>query len=184
MERQSIAEFTVYGVAKTAGSKKGFYNPKAKRVIITDDTGEAGKSWRAAVQDAARPHFTVDGVLFPVEGALEIEIVFYRARPKGHYGSGRNARFVKDNVSAHPITKPDVDKMSRAILDALSKVAYGDDAQIVSKTVSKRYAETDRTEVKIFYAAEQYARQLPERERVRELPRDHTGVEQPSLIAA
>jgi hypothetical protein len=63
-------------------------------------------------------------------------------------------------------------------------VAYGDDAQIVSKTVSKRYAETDRTEVKIFYAAEQYARQLPERERVRELPRDHTGVEQPSLIAA
>ena len=34
--------FTVYGVPAPAGSKRGFYNPKAKRVIVTDDNAKSG----------------------------------------------------------------------------------------------------------------------------------------------
>jgi len=33
--------FTVYGAAAVAGSKRGFYNAKAKRVIITDDSARS-----------------------------------------------------------------------------------------------------------------------------------------------
>ena len=35
---------------------------------------------------------------------------------------------------------PDVDKMSRAILDALTNVVYQDDCQVIKKTVNKRWA--------------------------------------------
>lgn len=39
-----------------------------------------------------------------------------------------------------PTVRPDVDNVAKLILDALNKTAYADDSQIVSLTVSKRYA--------------------------------------------
>ena len=39
-----------------------------------------------------------------------------------------------------PTVRPDVDNVAKLILDALNKTAYTDDSQIVSLTVSKRYA--------------------------------------------
>lgn len=183
-----VAEFTVHGVAKTAGSKKGFYNAKAKRVIITDDTGQDGKAWRSDVRDAAVEKFTDDftGQVEPINGAVAVamEITFYRSRPKGHYGSGKNRRFVKDSAPAYPITRPDVDKLSRAILDALKGIAYNDDSQITTKIVRKRYAAKDYTVIKIFRDDAQNARDLPLEERVRGDSFGERAVAQQQLIEA
>ena len=42
----------------------------------------------------------------------------------------------------HPTVKPDVDKLERAVLDALTIAwVWGDDAQVVSGTRGKRYAD-------------------------------------------
>lgn len=153
-----IAEFTTYGEAKTAGSKKGFVNPKTGAVIITDDVGKAGKTWRGLVQQAAL--MALGGEPCAFEGAVLMDITFYRARPKGHFGAGSNARIVKGGAPAHPITRPDADKLSRAILDALKGIVWKDDAQVIEKAVRKRYAATDFVVVKIFRADEQLAADL------------------------
>ena len=42
-----------------------------------------------------------------------------------------------------PSVKPDVDNVSKAILDALNGVAYRDDKQVIELDISKRYANPD-----------------------------------------
>jgi len=46
-----------------------------------------------------------------------------------------------------PITKPDTDNIAKNIKDALNKIAFPDDSQIVLEIIEKRYAETPRVEV-------------------------------------
>lgn len=48
-----------------------------------------------------------------------------------------------------PCSKPDVDNVSKIILDALNGVAYNDDKQVVLLTIKKLYSETPRVEVSI-----------------------------------
>ena len=39
--------------------------------------------------------------------------------------------------------KPDCDNIQKAVLDALNKLAYADDKQVVSSFVDKRYAKDE-----------------------------------------
>lgn len=48
-----------------------------------------------------------------------------------------------------PTKKPDLDNVIKSILDALNKVAYHDDTQIVSLSVEKFYSDAPRVEVSI-----------------------------------
>ena len=48
-----------------------------------------------------------------------------------------------------PTKKPDLDNVIKSILDALNKVAYHDDTQIVSLSVEKFYSDSPRVEVAI-----------------------------------
>jgi len=45
------------------------------------------------------------------------------------------------------VTKPDVDNYVKGIKDALNKVIWNDDSQVVDLTVSKFYSESPRVEV-------------------------------------
>jgi len=71
-------------------------------------------------------------------GELKATIHAYYGIPKSK--SLKVKRDMLDGV-LRPIKKPDADNVSKVILDALNKIAYGDDAQIVELTVSKFYAE-------------------------------------------
>jgi len=51
------------------------------------------------------------------------------------------------NGIKRPITKPDTDNIAKNIKDALNKIAFPDDSQIVLEIIEKRYAETPRVEV-------------------------------------
>ena len=46
-----------------------------------------------------------------------------------------------------PITKPDLDNVSKCILDALNGIAYKDDSQIVDLHITKHYSDNPRVEV-------------------------------------
>lgn len=48
-----------------------------------------------------------------------------------------------------PIMKPDNDNIEKIIFDALNKVAYYDDTQIVENTTIKKYSEEEKVEVTI-----------------------------------
>ena len=53
------------------------------------------------------------------------------------------------NKLLYPTKKPDYDNIEKIVTDALNKVAYQDDSQIVSNTTNKIYGETPYVEIKI-----------------------------------
>ena len=71
----------------------------------------------------------------------KFEFVF--DRPKGHYGTGKNAGIIKpDKLYLRPIHQKsgDFDNLAKLIADALNTVAYVDDSQIAEvHGLSKRY---------------------------------------------
>ena len=58
----------------------------------------------------------------------------------------------KDISRYYPIVKPDLDNVSKGILDALNKVVYYDDKQVVDLVVSRRFTTTrDYVSVKVMW---------------------------------
>lgn len=89
---------------------------------IIHSQGSALAAWRSAIaleakRAGAKPH------LEPVE----MELQFTIPRPK---------TVTRD----YPSVAPDLDKLIRSVLDALTSVAYRDDGQVVGITASKEYA--------------------------------------------
>lgn len=105
---------------------------------VEDDFGARLKPWRREV--CGHAFMAMDGRP-PFEGLVTMSLEFFRPRPKGHYGSGRNDRVLKDSAPAAPGSAPDLGKTARAIQDALTKIVYEDDARIVSEVHVKRYVD-------------------------------------------
>jgi Holliday junction resolvase RusA-like endonuclease len=69
----------------------------------------------------------------PIEGPVTVTVDAYMPRPQ------RLCR-KRDNPGVLPATcKPDADNIGKIVCDALTGVAYADDAQVVELTVRKRY---------------------------------------------
>jgi Holliday junction resolvase RusA-like endonuclease len=67
-----------------------------------------------------------------LEGPVEVRIVCWFKRPTSHSKKRREHREPK-------ISKPDLDNLAKAILDALNEIAYNDDGQVYRLTVEKWY---------------------------------------------
>ena len=137
--------FDVFGTPAPQGSKKAFARTNKTTgkttVSLVESAGDRLKEWRSEVHAAAMVA-KVQAGWAPVNGPVMVEIMFYLPRPKAHYGSGRNAGVLKDWVPAVPTTRPDGDKLARAVLDALTSAAvYVDDSQVVDLHASKRFAD-------------------------------------------
>ena len=129
---------TVHGIPAPQGSKRaipikrgGVYTGK---VSLLESAGDKVKAWRALTHAAAIKHE-------PILGPVKVVAVFYLPRPKGHFGTGRNAYTLKPSAPEHPAVKPDADKLLRSTLDALTTSGLiEDDARVISVTGIKRYA--------------------------------------------
>jgi crossover junction endodeoxyribonuclease RusA len=155
--------FVVAGEPKPAGSKtsgvayrKGItgkpvpVTKNGKIVTFTkDDSGKAGKTWRADIRDAVKDVVgEVDGLL---DGPLVIETRFYAERPQSHFGTGRNAGVLKATAPRYPHSSklPDGTKLLRALEDALNKVLIADDRRFVRALWSRDFGRP-RAEVTIW----------------------------------
>ena len=107
------------------------------------DANEKAGPWALMVSQAARE--TYHGDL--IRGPVMVRLGFYFARPKGHYGTGRNADRLKPAAPVLMTSMPDVDKLARCALDALMGVVIYDDAQVVHLVAEKGYGEPERLEV-------------------------------------
>lgn len=139
--------FTVYGVAAPAGSKKALPlrgRPGARPIIVDDS--KRSRPWKRDVAQAAGVAMNGSRLL---EGPLELRVIFHVPRPKGHFGSGRNAGQVRASAPAYPTVKPDVTKLLRAVEDACTSVVWRDDAQIIDQLALKRYGEPARCEIRV-----------------------------------
>lgn len=134
---------TVYGVALPQGSKSA--RVVNGRAIMTDGFGDKPrqlKSWREAIADAARVWIATNGAPAPLDVPVTLHATFYLPKPKS-----------APRKAVHAAKKPDLSKLTRAIEDALTKLAYTDDSRIVELTVRKRYAIDTAPRVEIFIAA-------------------------------
>lgn len=72
---------------------------------------------------------------------------------KAYYGlaasDSKRKRLAKLDGTIRPTKKPDCDNVGKIIADSCNGLAYRDDAQIVSMTIEKYYAEIPRVEVEI-----------------------------------
>lgn len=140
--------FTVYGVPAPAGSKRAFIiKPKGGgplRATVTDANPNA-RDWKNAV--ATQAIVARNGQPSLLTGPLSFVARFYRPRPRGHYGkAGLNK---KGRETPFPISKPDAGKLARGTVDALTKVIWFDDAQIVDERSIKLWGEPARCEIEI-----------------------------------
>jgi crossover junction endodeoxyribonuclease RusA len=124
------------GVPEPKGSMRAFV--RNGRAIVTSDNPRL-KQWQQRVRaDAGAVCRDVLGV------AVAVELRFRLPRPKA---------LPKTRATPHT-TRPDIDKLTRAVLDALTGVAWGDDSQVASLHATKRYAALHEVPgVSIFLAA-------------------------------
>lgn len=130
MERPLVS-FFVPGKAETKGSARAFV--VKGRAIITNDNPRA-KAWASVVTLAA--HEAMNGRA-PLEGPLYVRVFFELPRPKAHF----TKKGLRLDAPKYAAKKPDVDKLLRCGLDALTGVVFVDDAQIAQVRTEKRYAE-------------------------------------------
>jgi crossover junction endodeoxyribonuclease RusA len=125
--------FTVFGVAQSKGNHSAYQGKGMKFPIITE-TNRNVASWQQLVAEAAshalqqRP-ITDQRLLC---AGVRVSVAFYLPRPK---------KFQKRDVFVPHCTKPDVDRLCRAVIDALTQVVFEDDRQVTELFAWKFYAE-------------------------------------------
>ena len=111
------------------GSTCSFLDRRGR--LVTKQDTKNGKAWAAAVAWCARQA----GIEKIPKGVGVIVSVEYAFAPPAR------------QVRGCPCVRPDVDKLARALLDALTGVAYEDDGQVVALTVRKVYESDTVTRV-------------------------------------
>jgi crossover junction endodeoxyribonuclease RusA len=96
------------------------------------------KPWREAVRSEA----LATGLAISAE-PIYLHLLFRFRRPQGH----RNAKGeLKASAPKTVVTRPDLDKLCRSTLDALTGTLFHDDAQVAFLVASKEYCLTGELE--------------------------------------
>lgn len=96
------------------------------------------RPWRHAVTAAAAARLNGAPLL---TGPIRVDAHFYFPRPKSHYRTGRHSSQLRPDAPKYHASSPDLDKLARAIGDALAGVAFRDDRQIAAWGLSKTYGD-------------------------------------------
>ena len=130
-----MKEIRVYGIPKPGGSKKAFINRFTGRANVVEDC-KKNKDWRESVKAAWIEKYNISPM---IAGPISLLVTFIMPRPKAHY----NSRWVIKEwaLSEEATKKPDLTKLLRSTEDALTKIAWHDDAQIIRQSINKRYED-------------------------------------------
>lgn len=135
----------VLGRPAPKGSARAFVNKRTGRAFVAPGgaaTTEARiADWNSAVRDAARRAIGERDAPMFVDRPLVVTIKFRLARPAGHWGKGASAGKIKPNAPGFPRSKPDIDKLARTTLDALTGTVFDDDSRIIGLDLAKLYAQ-------------------------------------------
>lgn len=124
------ARLEVYGAPEPQGNKTGFV--RNGRVVMVEgrrpDSRERFKSWRDAVAREAREWQERHEAPL-LDEACRLTCTFRLPRPKSI-----------PKKRTQPTSRPDVDKLARAVGDALKGLLYSDDSKVCELVVRKVYA--------------------------------------------
>jgi crossover junction endodeoxyribonuclease RusA len=124
--------FTVWGIAAPQGSKRHV----GKGVML--ESSDRVRPWRQDVRFAALEERPSD---WDMATPMRLDLVFWFPRPASHYGTRNGISYLKANAPIEPVSARigDIDKLQRAVFDALTGVAYLDDRQVVEVEARKAY---------------------------------------------
>lgn len=126
------ASWKVVGIPAPQGSKR---HVGMGRMI---ESCKALKPWREQIIAESKNNIKVPKGL---EEAVAISLVFLFSRPKAHFNS---KSVLKPSAPEYKTTKPDIDKLARAVLDSLTLAGvFKDDALVYSLSAQKRYCIGD-----------------------------------------
>jgi crossover junction endodeoxyribonuclease RusA len=120
----SEVNFTVRGTPAPQGSKRALVHRSTGRAVVMESAGQGLKDWRADVKAAAFNAGPAD----LLTGPLMVSVIFTLPKPKSAPKSRK-----------WPDRRPDLDKLLRAALDAMTGVVFADDAQVVGVEAWKGY---------------------------------------------
>jgi Holliday junction resolvase RusA-like endonuclease len=123
--------FTVRGVPVPQGSKRALVHRSTGRAVVIEQGGQRHKDWRADVKAAAAAAWAADRncPCHPMQGPVGVSICFTVPKPKSAPKTRRT----------WPDKRPDLDKLVRTILDAITGEVIADDAQVVQLLAGKSY---------------------------------------------
>lgn len=128
-----VVSFFAEGVAAPEGSHRYVGYRGGRPVVAHDNPRLAG--WRTIVARAANDAARAAGWAPQYDGPVAVQAHFYLPRPK------------RPRFPDHAATKPDLDKLARAVGDALA--APGgillEDSRIVTWVLTKRWASDGQT---------------------------------------
>jgi len=140
MQKQRRAEWFIEGRPAPQGSKAAFVHPHTGRAVLRESSGKKHKLWREVVhaESIDKPRFT---------GAVSVGLGFYLPRPKKHFR--RNGDVKPSAPTAHQQT-PDIDKLTRAVLDSLTTAGViEDDKHVVELHANKWWSDDGQTGCKV-----------------------------------
>lgn len=131
-----VLDVFVPGKPEPKGSTKAFAvranNRRGMRAVTIADNKETQKAWSTRVHEAVTMAWNGLG---PHAGPVRVHVDFVMPR---------RASAPKRSTPPHT-RKPDGDKLTRCVWDALTHVVWVDDAQVVEWSGSKREAEIGET---------------------------------------
>lgn len=119
---ENAIRFQVHGLPIPQGSTRAWVI-HGKPIITSSAKGLS--TWRRLVADVAQDYAPEE----PWEGPVGIELHFGLPRPKS----------APKRKRVWPDKRPDLDKLTRAVLDALTYVVFADDSQVIEIQASKDY---------------------------------------------
>lgn len=128
-------DFFVAGNPAPQGSKKAFV--RGRRAILVEQSDRVAP-WR---QDVAAEALRVKwDTLWAAPVVVQVHLEFYFRRPQSHYRTGRNAHMLRDAAPArYHAQKPDIDKLQRSTLDALTTAGLITDDCTVAKVLAEKF---------------------------------------------
>ena len=133
------------GLPQQQGSKTAFAFPvpvgtklPARSKVVMKDANEKNlKPWRDHAKTVLSGEWGATPLL---TGPVHVRVTFAFPRPAYHFGSGRNADVLKASAPTYKISAPDLDKLQRAVGDALTGTVIKDDALVAVWETRKIYA--------------------------------------------
>lgn len=141
-----MIEFSVPGEAKSERKRQRFVKTKTGATIghRTDEPDRA--DFKSRIAYFAAQHFTE-----PLTGPVSVQIAVFKPVPPSWPKRPTNG----NPWPTHWWKKPDAENFSKIVCDALTGIAWQDDAQIVDLHVSKRFGDRHETVVRIGSAVEE-----------------------------
>jgi crossover junction endodeoxyribonuclease RusA len=133
--------FTVKGIPAPQGSLKAIVNQHTGKATSVASPTSNYIRYRADIRERAQNHQRSEPIL---QGAVHLTLIFAFPRPEGHWLPANSRRVdpvLRPGAPKHKANKPDLDKLCRSVMDALTGICYRDDEQVGGITTAKVWSD-------------------------------------------